>query len=358
MKRIVCIIAAVLLSCALAMNISAEYSDADISDVSLGSAQDFLDDNGVDLSAPETIENVSAESILNYFIGIFRSALSRPAMILIIAAAFALICEVSLNVSSRSGINGEVFVIICFLSISPYILTSISDVLSAAKSQQAFMASYIPIFAGIIAASGNISGAASYNALVLYASEGIAITASLILKPILMCMLVMCCTQAINPDLPDITGCLRRIFTGIIGTVMTIFIGVIGLQTAVGRSGNEIMLRAGKYLVSSFVPIVGMSLSESYKAVKVSMSAIRTSVGTVGIVVMVVLLAVPIINMLVYKLMITLSEWICQLCGSDRLACLMRGLADVYSLCVTILLIYGTMFVLSTGIMIMMGSEV
>ena len=171
MKRIVCIIAAVLLSCALAMNISAEYSDADISDVSLGSAQDFLDDNGVDLSAPETIENVGAESILNYFIGIFRSAISKPVMILIITAAFALICEVSLNVSSRSGINGEVFVIICFLSISPYILTSISDVLSAAKSQQAFMASYIPIFAGIIAASGNISGAASYNALVLYASE-------------------------------------------------------------------------------------------------------------------------------------------------------------------------------------------
>lgn len=357
MKRIVCIIAAVIIFFTLCISVNAELIDADISDINLESAKDFLDDNGVDLSEPATIENIGAESLVNYFISIFRSALSRPAMILIITAAFALICEVSLSVSSKSGINGEVFVIICFLSVSPYILTSISDMLSAAKSQQAFMASYIPIFAGIIAASGNISGASSYNALVLYASEGIAVTASLILKPILMCMLVMCCTQAINPDLPDITGCLRRVFTGVIGTVMTVFTGVISLQTAVGRSGNEIVLKAGKYLVSSFVPIVGMSLSESYKAVKVSMSAIRTSVGTVGIIIMAVLLAVPIINMLVYKLMIILSEWICRICGSARLACLMRGLADVYSLCVTILLIYGMMFVLSTGIMIMIGSE-
>lgn len=358
MKRIVNLLFAFLVLCAFTVNAFCAEPDVDMSDISIGSAQEFLDENGVDLSEPETIENVDAKSLLDYFIGLFRSALSRPAMILIITTALALICEVSMSVSSRCGINGEVFVIICFISVSPYILTSISDMLSAIKSQQAFMASYIPIFAAIIAASGNISGAASYNALVLYAAQGIALTASVVLKPILMCMLVICCTQAFNPDLPDITGCLRRIFTGIIGVVMTVFVGVIGLQTAVGRSGNEIILKAGKYLVSSFVPIIGMSLSESYKAVKVSMSAIRTSVGAVGIVVMIILLAAPIINMLVHKLMIQLSEWICRLSGSHMLAALMRGLADVYSLCITILMIYATMFILSTGIMIMMGSEI
>ncbi len=358
MKRFLAALAAVILAGVMTVNVYCTYPDVDMSDVDMGSAEEFLEDNNVDLSAPETIKNVGAKSILDYFAGLFKASLSRPAMILIIVTVLALICMACASVSTKCGINGEVFVIICFLSISPYILASISDALSAVKSQQAFMASYIPIFAAVIAASGNISGAASYNALVLYAAEGITLLASAVLKPILMCMLVTCCTQAFNPDLPDITGCLRRIFTGIIGVVMTVFVGVIGLQTAIGRSGNEIILKAGKYLVSSFVPIIGMSLSESYKVVKVSISAIRTSVGAVGIVVMVILLAVPIINMLVYRLMIQLSEWICRLCGSNMLASLMRGIADVYSLCVTVLTIYATMFILSTGIMIMLGSEI
>ncbi len=358
MKRIISILAAVFMFCFFAVNAHCASAEPDISDMDIGEASEFLEENGVDLSEPETIKNIGAESLLRYFYSLFKSALSRPAMILVITMALALICEVSMSLSSRCGINGEVFVIICFLSISPYILTSIADTFSAIKSQQAFIASYIPAFATVIAASGNISGAVSYNALVLYAAEGITLTASVVLKPILMCMLVICCTQAINPDLPDIIGSLRRLFTGIIGVVMTVFVGVIGLQTVVGRSGNEIMLKAGKYLVSSFVPIIGMSLSESYNAVKVSMSAIRTSVGAVGIVVMVVILAAPIINMFVHKLIIQLSEWICRLCGSNMLASLMQGLADVYSLCITILVIFATMFILSTGIMIMMGSEI
>lgn len=329
-----------------------------LSEADTSAIQDFLDENGVDLSKPETIANLDSFSIINYFLSLFSQSITGPGKILIITTALALICQIAMSISTRTGMNGEVFVIICFITISPYLIASLSDMLAAVKSQHGFMISYIPIFAGITAASGNMSGAVSYNALVLYASEGIAFLASVILKPLLMCMLVMSCTQAINPDLPDLTGMMKRFFTTVIGVVMTVFVGVIGLQTVVGRSTNEIALKAGKYLVSSFVPIIGMSLSESYKSVSVSLSAIRASVGALGIVILIILLSVPIITMLCYKFILGISKWICGLIGSNKLAALMNGLADAYSLCITVLLIYGMMFILSTGIIIMMGSGV
>lgn len=333
--------------------IGERLSGADVSD-----AQDFLDDNGVDLSDPETITNIDSFSLLNYFLDLFTQSFKGPGKILVIITAVALISQLALSLSTRSGLNGEIFVIICFLFISPYLISSLSDMIGAINSQYGFMISYIPIFAGVTAASGNMSGAVSYNALVLYASEGIAFLASSILKPMLMCMLVMSCTQALNSDMPNLTGAMRRFFVTVIGVIMTVFVGVIGLQTVVGRSGNEIALKAGKYLVSSFVPIIGMSLSEAYKSVSVSLSAIRSSVGAIGIVILVILLSVPIITMLCYKIILGFSKWICGLTGSYKLSALIGGLADVYSLCITVLLIYGMMFIISTGIIIMMGSGV
>lgn len=360
MKRIIsicfCAVMIVLMSVSVNAAFESELS-GELSGIEPGSVKDFLDENGVDTSSPETIKNLGAGAILNYFLSTFRSALSRPLKMLVVIVAIGIIAQFAGTMAARARLGADAFVMICFLSISPFIISSFSAMVSAAESQQAFMYSYIPIFAGITAASGNISGAASYNALILYSSEIIASIATTVLKPILCCMLVLACAQALNTGLPDFTGALKRVLIGIIGTVMTVFVGVIGLQTATGRAGSELALKAGKYLVSSFVPIIGYSLSESYKTVRISLGAIRASVGALGIVIVIIILSMPIITMIVYKQIIIISEWLCRLMGSEMLANLLKGIADVYSLCITVLLVYALVFTLSTGMIIMMGSE-
>ena len=357
-KALLAIFAISLLSTALHAAADYEYELSDrLSGLDISGASEFLYENGVDPSEPESVSNITAESILKYFWSIFQSSLSGPARLILTAITVSMISQIACSLSFNSRFGKEVFVIICFVAISGQILTSVSDMLSSLNVQQAFIASYIPIFAVITAASGNIAGAATYNALVLYAAEGVTLISTLVLRPMLCCMLVIACAQSINPTLPDITGTIKRLFTGVIGVLMTVFVGVIGLQTVIGRTGTGLALRAGRYLVSSFVPIIGMSLSESYKNVMLSISAIRSAVGALGIVVILVVLSVPIVTMLAYKVSLRVSEIVCGLTGSDMLASLMRGLADVYSLCVTLLLTYLLMFVISTGVMILIGSE-
>ncbi len=345
----------------LSLSISATDYESELgisfSDVQACGAEDFLDDNGVDVSDPETITNVSAGSLLNYFASVFKSALNKPAKVFICVLVISLISEAVMSISQRAGIYGEIFTIICFLSITPMIVSSFSDMLSIMKSQETFMTSYIPIFAAITAASGNTAGAGAYNALVLYVSEAVSLITGQVLKPILVCMLVMSCTQAVNPDLPNLTGTLKRALTYIVGVIMTVFVGVIGLQTTVGRAGNSILLRAGRYLVSSFVPLVGMSLSESYQAVSQSLGTLRSAVGALGIVIIVIILAVPVITMCMYRITFIILDWTCSITGSYRLSALMRGIGDIYSLGITLLIIYALMFLISTGMIMLIGSE-
>ncbi len=330
-----------------------DYTDG-LTELETGTAKDFLENNGILTSDPETVRNLDAGSLISHFIDIFKASLKAPASMLIILAGMGFLSVII--PSGKPGVD-KMTAIAAFLLIYPFISSSLETAFSAVSSQQAFMTAYIPIFAGITLASGNAMAAGSYNALVFYASETAGLIAGGILKPFLTCMLVLSCTQSICPQLPDITYSLRRLFSAILGTVMTVFVGIIGLQTAIGRTGSEIILRAGKYLVSSFVPIIGMSLSESYKTVRLSISAIKSSTGGLGIVIMVLIMSVPIISLFSCRLAISAGEWLCRLTGSEPIASLARGIANVYSLIITFLIIYAMMFIISTGFIMLFGSE-
>ena len=226
------------------------------------------------------------------------------------------------------------------------------------SSIQIFMSSYIPIYASICIASGNIAGAMSYNAILLYTCEAATLFATFILKPILICTVVLCITQAINPEMPDILSSFKRIFTTIFGLILTVFTGVVGLQATLGRTADGLGLRAGKYLVSSFVPILGYTITESYRTIQLSLSAIRSTIGLFGIVIIALVFSIPLISLTLYRIFFTISEWIAGVCQNRGISILMKGLNNVYSLLSTILLMYILMLIISTGMLIALGGSV
>ncbi len=361
MKRLLTVLSFIFMISLLCVDISAgfdeyegriksELSGADTSDIS-----GDLADLGIDPDDPESAVNLSPSGLISFVFGIFRSALARLSRLILTSVIFAAVCKIATSLSFKAGLYGEIFVMLCFIAVAPETVTAFTSAVNAMRSCHAFMLTYIPSFAGIVAASGNVTAAVSYNAIVLYFCEAAAFLASSVLKPILCCMLVMSVTQAISPDLYGLTAAVRSALTTIIGFIMTVFLGVISLETIVGRGADGIAVRAGKYAISSFVPIIGYSLSESYKAVSLSLGAIRTAVGVFGIIVLFVYMITPIIHALVYKISFRLCSWICRLTGADRIAAMMSGIADVFGFCGTVLTVFMLMLTVSTGMLIILG---
>ncbi len=363
MKKLLIIVTVFLSAVILSVPVSAQMqefegeirsrlSEADTADISDGLAR-----IGVEPDDPESVKGISAEGILGYIKSIVMEALTRPAKIILIVAAIAAVSRVAASLSVKAGLYGELFVIICFLAICPYVADTFGSLVNSMLGCEAFMASYIPVFAAVTAASGNVAAAASYNAIVLYFCEAASAVATTVLRPILACMLVMSVTQAVNPDLRGLTAAVRNALTVIIGFIMTVFLGVIGLETLAGRGAEGIAVKAGKYAVSSFVPVIGYSLSESYKAVSLSLSAIRTTVGTFGIIVLCVFMLSPLITAAVYKMAFSLCSLLCRLTGADGIATLAGGLADVFGFASTVLTVFMLMFTVATGMLVILGGE-
>ena len=65
----------------------------------------------------------------------------------------------------------------------------------------------------------------------------------------------------------------------------------------------------------------------------------------------------PMLALFSCRLAISAGEWLCRLTGSEPIASLARGIANVYSLIITFLIIYAMMFIISTGFIMLFGSE-
>lgn len=313
---------------------------------------------GIDISDPESVIQLDHNTILNYIFSIIKSSITAPAKIFIIVSALSLVSQIIFSLSDHKENYETIITIVCFICISGSVISSFSGAINAMSSTQAFMASYIPIYASICVASGNAAGAISYNAILLYTCEAATLFATFVLKPILVCATVLSVTQSINAEIPDFVSSLKRAFTTMFGLLLTIFTGVIGLQATMGRAADSLSLRAGKYLVSSFVPILGYTITESYRTIQASLSSIRSTIGIFGIVIIALILSIPLISLTVYRCFFSISEWIACLCQSKGIASLMKGLNNVYSLLSTLLLMYILMLTISTGILIALGGSV
>ncbi len=312
--------------------------------------------NGLDIT-PNNLNELTAQKVLDYFFSILKQCVKSPIAILCTLTAMSVIQRLCEIISNGKEIYRDIFTMIAFVAIVPQILSSLTDLASAMESAQGFMVGYIPIYASVVAASGNISAATSYSAILLYATEGASILISLLIKPLISCMTVMSVIRAISQDMPDITSAVRRLLVSLTGFVMTIFLGVIGLQGIIGRTQDSITLKASKYLISSFVPIIGGTLNESYRTVKLSLDSIRSVVGCFGIAIIITVLCIPIIKGFVYRWIFTLTEFISGSVGTSGISNLCKGLSDVYLLLTTLVTLYTLMLVIATGALISLGGS-
>lgn len=306
----------------------------------------------------ENMSDISFETIFEHIGSLISESVKAPMKIVVIVIVFAMILRIVDVISNGKSYCQDVCVIATVVSISPYILQSLEGLINVMSSAQGFLAAYVPIYASVVTASGNLKGALSYNAVLLYASEGAALVMTVLIKPVIGLMLVSTIVHTLDQEIPDIALSIRRLITTLIGLIMNIFLGVIGLQSVVGRTQDSLTVKAGKYLVASFVPIIGNSLNESYRTVRASLDSIRSVVGTFGIVMIVAIFLAPVISATVYKWTMTLCEFLCGLLSGGKLLKLMKGIAEVYSLLSTVITLYMLMLIIATGSLIALGGGI
>lgn len=321
-------------------------------------AQEGMKDAGVSdissspgLTVSGLLSNISQE-LLTHF--------RRPLIMLCSLVGIILICVLlqSIGASLSQSSVRPVFNIIVSVSVVTVLLDPLIECIlsihTTIEEFSLFLTAYIPAFAGVITSAGQPMTAAAYNVLLF----GICQLIGQILKnyfvPMICCYLSFAIVSEVCPQMglgQMVTG-IKSFITWALGLTMTIFFGLLTIQSVVASSGDTIAVRTTKFFISSFIPVVGSSLSDLFVATQGCMQFLKSTVGVFGIIVALFTFLPVLLQTGMWYIAVRLGSLIAGIFGVEELGRLLKSIAAAFSVILAILLYYSLLFIISTTLLI------
>jgi stage III sporulation protein AE len=219
-----------------------------------------------------------------------------------------------------------------------------------------FMRGMFPILLSLLIAVGGVATAGLFSSWMLFATYAMALVANGIVIPLAIagaaCELVSVIGGEVR--ITRLASVLRLVGTTVLGLTLTLFLGVMTVQSAAGSVADGVALRTGKFLASSFIPIVGKLFGDAVEMVIGGALIVKSVVGIAGMLAVFVVTAVPALKVAALILIYRLAGAIAQpVAGGPVVACL-EGVAN--SLVLILLAVCGTGLAWFVSIAMIMGA--
>ena len=322
-----------------------------------------LEEYNITPDSVSAASGLSISKILSDILQSFASSLTSPLTIL---GKLTAVCIFTVIVKSASGNSGlsDIYDTAGTLVTILVLYQSTADILDHVKSSlddiSVFMSTYIPVFSGVLASNANISSAVGYYSVMLFVCEMISFISSGVLMPLMGTLFSLSIVSSVNDRL-DIEGLmmsLKSVVKWVLTALMSVFTGVISMKGIVGASADSLASKTVRLAASSFIPIVGGAVSESYSTIYGSLGIIRSGVGFFGIAAVTVIALRPIIAITALKFSLAAASSVNSLMGQKKTASFINGLNGVLSISLAIVTAMSVIFIISTAIIMLTSMNV
>lgn len=372
MKRIIVLLIIIITPILSVYSVSGStFSDA-LEEIGGGNLSNSLDQNSQDSLNNLGIDEKDYNSIINlsfsdFFKEIIRIAgqegvtpLSSSALVMCMLLLYSVFDNFRDDLKSRNmqSISDAVFVLIITLSIVTPVVSVVNRAVTSIENAGSFMLLYIPIMVVALITNGQGVTGASYYSFVVMAGEGITWLSSHLIAPLLSVFLGVSVTSSVSSDikLDGIIRELSKFIKWVIAFVMTVFSGLLTFKTLITTAADTVSTRAVRFTLSSFIPIVGSALSEAYKTIQGSMTLLKTGLGVFVIISVVIVFLPVVINCLLWIVSLNISSGVADMLGVKAPSSVLKCCSSVLSTLLVIILCVMAIYVISTAIILTLGS--
>ncbi len=212
----------------------------------------------------------------------------------------------------------------------------------------------IPILFSVIAAGGGLTQAAVVQPTIFVASQVLVIIIHQFLFPMILFSFALIITDHFSETarLKLFGDLLHKVIKWVLIFSLTIFVGIITVQSIAGSSIDAVKLKGAKYAVNTFIPLVGGTLAEALESIGGSVMLIKNTTGIAGIIGIILLCLVPVIKIFMVVFIFRLTAAVCQPVSDERFCTLLNSIADSISLISICILCMAVVFILSIAITI------
>ena len=322
----------------------------------------MLDELGVLDFSYESITGLSFNDIVVLLKSLFQKKAELPIKSSVTVLIFILLSAFlqSLKAESDDSVN-MIYSTATALLVATVVLVKLTSTVSLASMAISvasnFVYAFIPVFCSIVVASGGITTGFSTNTTLLILAQGLSFISSNVFMPIVNCYLALGVTSSLRYELnlDKLLSSLKKIITTCISFVSGVFVSVLSVKTAVAGRADMLGLRSIRFAINSVVPVIGSSISEGLLSIQAYSSLIKSSVGIVGVMAVVLVFLPSIIEVVLWRISLTLCVIVSDIFGDKSVSAVLNAFLNTLLLINVILILSMVTTVISFGILIAAG---
>lgn len=138
--------------------------------------------------------------------------------------------------------------------------------------------------------------------------------------------------------------------------LLTVYVGLLGIQSIVAVSADTVTVKTAKFVTSSFVPVIGSALSDALVTAQACLKLLKASVGVYGILIAVFTFLPLFAEIICWYLAMQAAAFLGQLMGTGSITKVLEATASALGLLMSITLLFGLLFIISTTVMLVVGA--
>lgn len=331
---------------------------AEVNDAIPPDAAELMENEGI--NSFSQLISMPAEELWSLFLGMVKEQVKSPLRVLLSLVGAVLLGALVKGIgSSLGGGVHQVFGVIMTAFVISLIIRPVMDCILSLQTVFAdfslFLAVYIPVFAGIMTTAGQPMTGALYNVMLFGACQGVSSLLQAAFVPVISCYLSLAIATEVIPQmgLRDIVSGFKKLITWGLGLTMTIFVGLLSLQSAIAGGGDNVAVKTTKFMLSSLIPGVGGSLSELFMAAQGCVQLVKSTVGAAGIATAVLTFLPVLLRIALWQAVTAAGSTMGEMLGADAIARLLKSVGSALSVMLAITLYYAMLFIVSTSLMIL-----
>ncbi len=321
----------------------------------------FLSQNDIDLYSPDWVNELNTGNVFGMIWSFLKSGAAAPfkalasvVAVMLIFAAVNAVCEETGNLTQALNM---IFSIVVALLLIKSIISAVTGSVAAIKGVGVFMLSFVPIFSGIVMASGAPLTAVSSSGMLLLAAEAAVQASAFLIVPAMSGYLSLSLATGVSPLIKDsgIAEAVKKTAMWALSLVFTVFLGVLSIQTVINATNDTLTTKTAKFMVSSFVPVAGSPLSEALSTVIGSVGLVKNTVGIYAVIAVIVIFLPVILELVLWRVVIMLSGAVAGMLSLPKIPQILKSIDAFFSLLIGIILFVCALFIISLALTMRAG---
>ena len=307
------------------------------------------------------ISGDSAVNYNNFFANLFSSLIETIAKYLPMISLIVAIGVVSNLLNGvKSKFNeksvGNLINLVCFLSVAILIIGIVSNLTESTGKSIDNMVSQMniifPILITLMIAIGANASASAYRPIIAIISTYVADFFNYFIVPLFMLSFIFGFISNLsdNIKLDKFSAFISSLFKWGVGITFTLFFAIFSLQGIAVGSFDSLSIRTTKYTIKSYVPVMGGYLSDGMDLILSSTLLIKNAVGLVGVLVIISTILSPLIEIVVFSLMLKLVSAVLQPLGNNKTSNFLSNTSKSIIMLSSSLIAVGFMYLISVGL--------